>query len=349
MKTNYVTIRVLCLMLITGFFWSFPVWAEERQLMEISSENLYDGSIKVLFILTEVHDPKMFYYKTPSAPKVVCDFYNVKVKPGLRQDIRVNKNYIQNVRLGEHHDPKDKVRVVLDLIPGFKYSVKEIPPEPNIFSVIIKSDTIASEISHTSVDESPIKEEDVQRESFSTKIETSSQSNVTTTVPRETQKEEKEEKEEEEEEEQESPVEKNTVYEDNNKYFEGDKDQDDDEGDDVFSEESGWIENLIDANVGLQAPNKWPVQKNFGNIKLIVHLDKDPNGFVALKGYAINMSEDFLYRIQLNFDILNDNADVIEQAYAEFFNVEPGERRKINSHIAVKKAIDFRLMQQLFW
>jgi len=342
MKTNYVSMRILCLMLITGVIMSFPVRAQERQLMEISSEKLYDGSIKVLFILTEVHNPKMFYYKTPSAPKVVCDFYNVKVKPGLKQEIRVDKRYIQNVRLGEHHDPKDKVRVVLDLIPGVKYTVNEIPPEPNIFSVIIKSDEIASETSRPPIDESAIKEDDEEhKESFSTEVETTPK--VTTTLPMVTETES-----EPQEEEQELPAENNTTYEENNKYVQEDKDQDD-ESDDVFSEENGWIENLIDANQGLEAPNKWPVKKSFGTIKLIVHLDTDPNGFMALKGYAINMSENFLYRIQLDFDILNDNADVIEQTYAEFFNIEPFERRKINAHIAVKTAANFRLMQQLFW
>jgi len=323
------SLLVICLVL------SLPVWAQDRQLMEISTEKLYDGSIKVLFILTEVRNPNMFYYKTPSAPKVVCDFFDVKVKPGLKQEIRVDKRYIQNVRLGEHHDPRDKVRVVLDLIPGVKYSVKEVPPEPNIFSVIIKSDEIETADTGTLVDESEIDED--QEETISTEVETTQQ--VTTTMPATTETGQNEAEE--------VPLESSGVSQ-NNSIEEGDKDQDE-EKDDVFSEDNEWIEKLIDANADLKAPNKWPVQKPFGNIKLIVHLDTDPNGFIALKGYAINMSEDFLYRIQLDFDLFNDNADVIEQAYAEFFNVEPGERRKLNVHIAVKTASKFLLMQQLFW
>jgi hypothetical protein len=316
---------------------SVPVWSQERQLMEISSEKLYDGSIKVLFILTEVHNPKMFYYKTPSAPKVVCDFFNVKVKPGLRQEIRVDKRFIQNVRLGEHHDPKDKVRVVLDLIPGNKYEVKEVPPEPNIFSVIIRSDDIKNENSNSVLDESHIEES--HQESFTTKVETTLQDTTTTTIAPVA---EAEIEETQETTETETASENNTTYDE-----EDEKDQDD--NDDVFAEENGWIEKLIDANADLEAPNKWPVRKTFGTLKLIVHLDTDPNGFIALKGYAINMSEEFLYRIQLDFDIFNDNADVIEKAYADFFNIEPGERRKLNVHVSVKTASNFRLMQKLFW
>jgi hypothetical protein len=310
---------------------SVPVWAQERQLMEISSEKLYDGSIKVLFILSEVHNPKMFYYQTPSAPKVVCDFFNVKVKPGLRQEIRVDKRYIHKVRLGEHHEPKDKVRVVLDLIPGNKYSVKEVPPEPNIFSVIIRSDDIKSDVKETTLDE------EQQEESFTSKVETSQNKTTTTTIQpvHETEAEPKK-----------TPIENNATYDEN---VADETDQDDDDDDDVFAEENGWIENLIDANADLEAPNKWPVKKFFGNLKIIVHLDTDPNGFIALKGYAINMSDEFLYRIQLEFDVFNDNADVIEKAYGEFFNMEPGERRKLNIHVGMKTASNFRLMQQLFW
>jgi hypothetical protein len=331
--------QVKFLLLMTCLLLSLPAWAQERQLMEISTEKLYDGSIKVLFILTEVRNPNMFYYKTPSAPKVVCDFFDVKVKPGLKQEIRVDKRYIQNVRLGEHHDPRDKVRVVLDLIPGVKYSVKEVPPEPNIFSVIIKSDEIESADSATPVDESEI-DEDQQEETISTEIETSQQG--TTTIPSIP------ETESEQNEPEDVTPESSVSQEEIKTADEGDKDQDE-EKDDVFSEDNEWIEKLIDANADLKAPNKWPVQKSYGNIKLIVHLDTDPNGFIALKGYAINMSEEFLYRIQLDFDLFNENADIIEQAYAEFFNVEPGERRKLNVHVAVKTASKFLLMQQLFW
>jgi len=321
--------------ILAGLILSLPVWAQERQLMEISSEKLYDGSIKVLFILTEVHNPNMFYYQTPSAPKVVCDFFNVKIKPGLRHEIRVDSRFIKNVRMGEHHDPKDKVRVVLDLIPGNKYSVTEVPPEPNIFSVIIRSDDIESDSDESSLDESTLDED--QQETSSTNIETTVQttttSTTTTTIP------EIYEPETEQNDSEESSVEDMTQN----------QEDDQDDNDAVFDEKDGWIEELIESNSDLEAPIKWPVQKTFGNLKLIVHLDTDPNGFMALKGYAINMSEDFLYRIQLDFDIYNDNADVIEQAHADFFNVEPGERRKLVVHVGVKTASNFRLMQQLFW
>jgi hypothetical protein len=343
MNIHILNMRVFYFIFMAGLLISLPVSAQDRQLMEISSEKLYDGSIKVLFILTEVHNPKMFYYKTPSAPKVVCDFFNVKIKPGLRQEIRVDKRFIRSVRMGEHHEPKEKVRVVLDLIPGNSYTVKEIPPEPNIFSVIIRSDDIKMEQSESVAepDKSDIdvsSSDEKHQESFSTEVETTTQ--VTTTQPIEMETVPDPQEDDEEISDQNLEAEKN---------IEAEMDQADNKDDDFFSEENEWIEKILDANEDLQAPNKWPVQKTFGTIKLIVHLDTDPNGFIALKGYAINMSDEFLYRIQLDFDVFNDNADVIEQVYADFFNVEPGERRKLNVHVGVKTASNFRLMRQLFW
>jgi len=337
MNRHILKMGVLYPILLAGLILSLPVWAQERQLMEISSEKLYDGSIKILFILTEVHNPKMFYYKTPSAPKVVCDFFNVKIKPGLRKEIRVDERYIKNVRMGEHHAPKEKVRVVLDLIPGNTYSVKEVPPEPNIFSVIIRSDDIESDSNESSLEEASL-DEDQKETSFSTNVETTIQTTTTSTTTTTTPDIYEPEADQKDSEASSEDIDQTPDV------------PDDHEGhDEVFNEDSGWIEELIEANSDLEAPNKWPVQKTFGNLKIIVHLDTDPNGFIALKGYAINMSEDFLYRIQLDFDIYNDNADVIEQAHADFFNIEPGERRKLIVHVGVKTASNFRLMQQLFW
>jgi len=308
------------------FLMSMPLfaWSNDRLLMEISSENLYNGGIKVLFILSEVHSPKMYHYKGASSPKVVCDFFNVKIKPGLKKDIRVNTDYIKNVRMGEHHHPNEKVRVVLDLVPGNDYTVDEIPPEPNVFAVIIRSDNIKPSQSSSKIVENYISE--TTQPTHTTVVQTTQRPTTTLTPPVE------------------QPIDEPYTPDEENDENVADEDYDTD-----FSENEEWIERLVESNAGEQAPKKWPLKKTFGQLKMIVHLDTDPNGFISLKGYIINMSDEFYYRVQLSFDVFNSNADVIEQSYADFYNVEPGDRRKMNVHVAYKTASNFRLMERLFW
>ncbi|KPA11558.1 conserved hypothetical protein, secreted [Candidatus Magnetomorum sp. HK-1] len=352
MKQLFIKIFLLFSFIVFGLICNSMVSAQtdDSLLMEISSENLYDGSIKVLFILSEVLDPKMFYYKGQT-PKVVCDFANVSIKPGLKQDIRVNKRYIKNVRMGEHHQPHRKVRVVLDLVPGKKYTVKEIPPEPNIFAVIIRAEEDDqqqkndSEISESSITETkpykPSRYQDTYRKTSTIKTTTTTTSTVTapTTIAR-TYEQPVEDMPQDEPE---------SIEEKDQDFL--DEDDEDDKSDTKISSEkmSSWYDSLKKNGEGLEPPYRWPIEKTFGKIKMIVHLDTDLNGFLSLKGYMINMSDDFFYRIQLHFDVFNSNADVIEQAYGDFFNVEPGERRKMNIHIGVKTASNFLLMNKIFW
>jgi len=335
MKRYYLTllfkIAIFSILLNSICFHSFS-YAENPLLMEISSENLYDGSIKVLFILSEVNNPKMFFYKGES-PKVVCDFANVTIKPGLKKDIRVNKRFIKNVRMGEHNHPTRKVRVVLDLVPGKKYIVREIPPEPNIFSVIIRSEKEDQAGDHSNAIETSLNEQIQGNQS--THQDMHVHKTTTTTSPPTTIAMAPDELFENEYEEDKSDMEEENF--------------DDDATSQTAFQDQSWHKRLLQAAEGQEPPYKWPIEKSFGNLKMIVHLDTDSNGFLTLKGYFINMTDDFFYQIQLNFDLFNDNADVVEQAYGEFFNVEPGERRKMNIPVAVKTVSNFHLMNRLFW
>ena len=135
MKQIFIIINIL----LFCFCFSFAV-TNQHLLLEISSENLPEGGIKVLFILEDFADANLFYYRGDK-PRVVCDFIDVGVKPGLQKEIRVNTDYIQNVRIGEHKSPSQKVRVVLDLVPDHDYNISKLPSHANIFSVIIKTST----------------------------------------------------------------------------------------------------------------------------------------------------------------------------------------------------------------
>ena len=336
-----IKITILTLSLTSLLYSS--LYAENPLLMEISSENLYDGSIKVLFILSEVNNPKMFFYKGKT-PKVVCDFANVAIKPGLKEDIRVNKRFIKGVRMGEHLHPTRKVRVVLDLVPGKEYSVREIPPEPNIFAVIIRSDddnsNQASGVQETSINELESTKPSTDQHTYSYQTTTTT---TITTIPTTTIAKIRNENIE---------TAYNQIEEDTPDEDEADKDDediDDEENVQKSLTDTSWQDRLLKAAEGQEPPYRWPIEKSFGKLKMIVHLDTDPNGFLCLKGYIINMSDDFFYRIQLGFDLFNSEADVVEKAYGDFFNVEPGERRKMSIHIAGKTASNFHLMDQLFW
>jgi len=150
MKQIFIIINILLC------FFTITVNAEQHLLLEISTEDSTEGGVKVLFILEEYADARMFYYRG-NRPRVVCDFVDVGVKPDLQKEIRISKKYIQNVRIGEHKTPRQKVRVVLDLVPGFDYHISQLPNQENIFSVIIKA-TKKSEESEESNEE--IKKQD---------------------------------------------------------------------------------------------------------------------------------------------------------------------------------------------
>ncbi|MBF0452547.1 MAG: AMIN domain-containing protein [Candidatus Magnetomorum sp.] len=347
-KVNFFLTLFILSIIIGGLVFSPVVHAQNENslLMEISSENLYDGSIKVLFILSEVNNPKMFFYKGRT-PKVVCDFANVSIKSGLKEDIRVNQRYIKNVRMGEHLQPVRKVRVVLDLVPGKKYSVKEIPPEPNIYSVIIRSD---DENQQENNDDSEVTEDSINEtdtsSTYQEKFPPITTSTSITTIPPTTIAESAEQAVDTSNESDSEDV-SSDINEDEKDT--PDEDDIEDEENKTTLKDKSWHERLLKAAEGQEAPNKWPIKTSFGKLKLIAHLDTDPNGFLSLKGYVINMSDDFFYQIQLDFDVFNTNADIVEQVYGEFFNVEPGERRKMNLHIGVRTASNFYLRNKLFW
>jgi len=291
--------------------WFVLTWgkafADEPSLLEISTENLIDGGIKVLFILDEVADPKMFYYRGDK-PRVVCDFNDVRIKPGLRDDIRVNNNYIEKVRLGEHLQPRKKVRAVLDLVSGYNYDVQELPVQVNIFSVVIK--TKLHDDDQTTITKPAEENPPQQRQSISPP-------STIHTPPK---------------------IQASPIPNDNIDSSKMENENQDNELSDVNEEISD-----------LSFFNKWPSKKTYGDIKLVAHMETDDNGFACIKGYIINNSDDFYYRILLDFDVYNYQEDLVEVITSTFFNIKPGERRKLQEFILAKTPSRFRISDKLFW
>ena len=282
---------------ILFFIFNSLTYANDPLLLEISSEDLMDNGIKVYFVLNELTDPKMFFFKGDK-PRVVCDFGDVSIKKDLQDEIRVNKEFVQRVRLGEHRQPRKKVRAVLDLVPANKYVVSKMPAVGSTFIVIIRKIDSTEEIPKQTENVAPKKplrstaseifRREMQQEGIVPK--NSGTKRVETTMKTEEQIE----------------------------YF-------------------GFI------------PNKWPIKKNHGEIKMIAHLDTDSNGFSSIKGSILNTSNEYYYQIILEFDIYDYQEDLVGNIRGCFFNIKPGDNRQFLEHIDVKTASRFRIGDMLFW
>jgi len=80
---------------------------------------------KVLFELTGFHPPQTFTI-TGDRPRMVCDFNNARLGPGVSHRITVKGTLIKDIRIAHHQGPSPKVRVVLDLVPDRAYEVEQI-------------------------------------------------------------------------------------------------------------------------------------------------------------------------------------------------------------------------------
>jgi len=97
-----------------------------RAITAIQVEPPVDEAVKVLFELSAPHVPETLMMDKGS-PRVVCDFVATGIAPDIGNRIDVNNGIIETIRIGLHQRPQLKVRVVLDLVPGRQYKLKEIP------------------------------------------------------------------------------------------------------------------------------------------------------------------------------------------------------------------------------
>lgn len=94
------------------------------------------GTEVVRFILSGTNHPKIFMLEGEK-PRLVLDFAEAGYEG--RPTVVVNDGTnVQGIRIGAHHKPKRKTRVVVDLVPGSKISWnKEIDATDTSLSVII--------------------------------------------------------------------------------------------------------------------------------------------------------------------------------------------------------------------
>lgn len=72
-------------------------------------------------------------------PRVGCDFKNATVSESVKKLIACNGKYIKNIQVEPSHNP-DKVKVVLNLVPGRKYDLQQIFfKKDNLFVIIVNT------------------------------------------------------------------------------------------------------------------------------------------------------------------------------------------------------------------
>ncbi|VAW39647.1 hypothetical protein MNBD_DELTA04-375 [hydrothermal vent metagenome] len=74
-----------------------------------------------------------------NAPRVGCDFKNATVRESVKKLIECNGKYVKTIQVEPSHNP-DKVKVILNLVPGNKYDLQQIFfKKDNLFVIIINT------------------------------------------------------------------------------------------------------------------------------------------------------------------------------------------------------------------
>lgn len=107
-------------------------------LTSISFDDSSNRGEMVLFKLNEFHPPIVFGIEE-GTPRVVCDFKNTVAAKNVPELLKTAGKYIQKIRVGKENK-KNKVRVVLDLVPNYSYDLQQVFfKEENLFMIIINT------------------------------------------------------------------------------------------------------------------------------------------------------------------------------------------------------------------
>jgi len=96
-----------------------------REIRAIRVETPVNQTAKVSFELSAPYVPEILVLDETS-PRIVCDFMDAKPASDMGRRIAVNNGIIRTIRIGLHHQPQVKVRVVLDLEPGRHYEFRHV-------------------------------------------------------------------------------------------------------------------------------------------------------------------------------------------------------------------------------
>jgi hypothetical protein len=107
-------------------------------LSSITFDNSTNRGEMVLFQLNEFHSPIVFGVEE-GGPRIVCDFKNTAADGNLPGLIKTDGKYVHSIRIGLETAPQ-KVRVVLDLAPDYRYDLQQVFfKKTNRFALIINT------------------------------------------------------------------------------------------------------------------------------------------------------------------------------------------------------------------
>lgn len=108
------------------------------EIVKVTWESSSKDKEMVLFKLNGFHPPVVFSSEENEI-KVVCDFLDGILGPGINTEIDTGGKLILKVRTAKYNNP-EKVRVVLDLAEKYNYDLKQVFfREDNLFVIIISN------------------------------------------------------------------------------------------------------------------------------------------------------------------------------------------------------------------
>ena len=94
---------------------------------------------QIIFELNGYYPPEIMVIEG-EVPRVVCDFFSVRLAPGVKKNFPVKTGVVKRVRVGVHKGSKPKIRVVLDLNAGQNYAVEQFFFEKeNYYALMVNS------------------------------------------------------------------------------------------------------------------------------------------------------------------------------------------------------------------
>ncbi len=112
--------------------------ASFKRILEIDSDVTSSSAEIINIVLTGPFPPEAQVIEG-DAPRIFCDFPDVRMEKNISRTIVVNGRYVLQIRTGIHPPPESKSRVVLDLVPNHDYEVEQFFFEQdNRYSIVIR-------------------------------------------------------------------------------------------------------------------------------------------------------------------------------------------------------------------